>query len=295
MPSISDIRFHIKSVRQTRQITNAMYLISTARMRKAIKRIEQNRAYFYRALDTMKDIREHTGGIDHPYLIHRKGGGKTAYFVIAGDKGLAGSYNHDILALAQKNMENKNVTELFTVGNTATTHFQRAGKGMDARFEHAMASPSLNVSRDIVTFIMRLYDEGVIDELHVAYTRFVNSTVYEPTDIKLLPIELSDFGDGREAEEDRMEMLYDPSPEEVFNAVVPQFIIGFIYGALVHAYASENCARMNAMQNATHSADEMLKKLTQQHHFLRQLTITNELTEIVSAANAFNQKGNAYE
>ena len=290
MPGMSDIKFHINSIKQTRQITNAMYLVSTARMRKAIKRIEQNRAYFYRALDTMKDIREHTG-ISHPYFTHRKNTSKTAYFVIASDKGLAGSYNHDIFELAEKNMKQKDVTLVFTVGNITTKYFTGIGMNVDTSFEDAMEYPSLNISRDIVTTIMNLYDHKVIDELHVIYTRFVNSMVHQPTDIKLLPIELSDFDDEREINKDRIEMLYDPSPKEVLNYIVPQFIIGFIYGAFVHCYASENSARMNAMKNATHSADTMIKKLTQQYNSVRQLSITNELSEIVSAANVLNEKG----
>jgi F-type H+-transporting ATPase subunit gamma len=296
MPNISDIRYHIKSIRQTRQITNAMYLVSTARKRKAIKRIEQNRAYFYRAIDTMKDIREHTSGIDHPYLTHRKDGAKMAYIVIAGDKGLSGSYNHDILKLAEHAMEGKNVTHIFTVGDMATLYFRRIGKNVNERFENIMADPSINTSRDIVAMLMRLYDQQAIDEVHVVYTRFINSVVRRPKDFKLLPIELSDFGQERTKgqDNDNGQMLYDPSPERVFDALVPQFMIGFIYGALIHAYASENCARMNPMENATHSADDMIKKLTQQYNSVRQLTITNELSEIISAANAFNEEGDSY-
>ncbi|MEA4919568.1 MAG: ATP synthase F1 subunit gamma [Clostridiaceae bacterium] len=295
MSNISDIRYHIKSINQTRQITNAMHLISTARMQKAIKRIEQNRDYFYRALDTMRYIREHTGSTNHPYLTHREGDPKMAYIVVAGEKGLAGSYNHDILALAQKSMKGKNVTHIFTVGDIATAYFERSGQTVNARFENMMTDLSINTARAIVTLITQLYDEGEIDEVHVIYVRFVNSALQKPKDFKLLPIELADFGEERESTRDNVEMLYDPSPLEVFNSLVPQFMIGFIYGALVHAYASENCARMNAMDNATRSADKMLKKLTLQYNSMRQLNITNELSEIISAANMLGEKGDSYD
>lgn len=297
MPSMSDIRFHIKSVKQTRQITNAMHLVSAARMRKAMRGIEQNRAYFYRALDTMKDIREHTGGLQHPYLTHRDSTeNRAAYIVVAGEKGLSGSYNHDILALAEKSIQERKVTHIFTVGDIATAHFRRRGISVNENFAHIAEDPSVNTARRIVTIIMELYDAQEIDELHVVYTRFVNSMVHEPTDFKLLPIELSDFGNEREIMESREQMLYDPSPEQVFDALVPQFIIGYIYGTLVHAYASENYARMAAMENATRSADEMIGKLTQQYHSVRQLSITNELSEIVGAANAFvPEEGRHYD
>ncbi|HWQ50773.1 MAG TPA: ATP synthase F1 subunit gamma [Terriglobales bacterium] len=291
MASISDIRYHIKSINQTRQITNAMYLVSAARMRKAIKRIEQNSAYYYKALDTMLDIRAHTGEINHPYLTHRPGKPKMGYIIIAGDKGLAGSYNHDILAFAEQSMKGRNVTQILTVGDVATSYFKRTGREVNARFENMMTDLSVDTSRALMALIKRLYDQRVIDELHIIYMRFINSVRQKPKDFKLLPIELSDFGADHPPREDNIEMLYDPSPERVFDALVPQFMIGVLYGTMVHAYVSENSARMSAMENATHSADKLIKKLTLQYNSMRQLAITSELNEIVSAANAFHEKG----
>ncbi len=290
MASISDTRYHMKSINQTRQITNAMYLVSAARMRKAIKRIEQNSAYYYRALDTMLDIRAHTGEVVHPYLTHRPGQPKMGYIVIAGDKGLAGSYNHDILAFAEETLKGKNVTQIFTVGDIATSYFKRTGREVNVRFENMMTDLSVETSRAIVAMIMQLYDEKVIDELHIIYMRFINSALQKPKNFKLLPIELADFGEDHPPRVDNIDMLYDPSPERVFDALVPQFMIGVIYGTMVHAYASENSARMSAMENATHSADKLIKKLTLQYNSMRQLAITSELSEIVSAANVSNEK-----
>ena len=288
---MNDIRFHIKSIKQTRQITNAMYLVSASRMRKALKRIEQNRAYFYRALDTMKDIRMHTHVTSHPYLIHREGGNKIVYIVIAGDKGLAGSYNHDVLALADESMKGKNVTRVFPIGNMAAAHFQRKGMRVNTNFTHIVEEPSVNTARRMVMILMSMYDEGIIDELHVVYTRFENSLLQKPMDVKLLPVELSDFQTDRDEHEYQGEMLYLPSAKELFDVLVPQFIIGYTYGAIIHAYASENRMRMTAMENATRSADEMTDKLTLKYNTMRQLSITNELAEIVGAANAFEIKG----
>jgi len=290
MASISDIRFHIKSINQTRQITNAMYLVSASRMRKAIKRIEQNSAYYYKALDTMLDIRAHTGEVEHPYLVHRPGQPKMGYIIIAGDKGLAGSYNHDILAFAEETLKGKNVTQIITVGDVATRYFKCTGREVNARFENMMTDLSVDTSRALMALIKQLYDQRVIDEVHIIYMRFINSARQKPKDFKLLPIELADFGADHQPREDNIEMLYDPSPERVFDALVPQFMIGVIYGTMVHAYASENSARMSAMENATHSADKLIKKLTLQYNSVRQLAITSELNEIVSAANVFNEK-----
>ncbi|HWR24472.1 MAG TPA: ATP synthase F1 subunit gamma [Feifaniaceae bacterium] len=288
MPSMSDIRFHIKSVKQTRQITNAMHLVSAARMRRALRGIEQNRLYFYRAVDVMQDILAHTGNTTHPYIKMRENANRVAYIVVAGEKGLSGSYNHDILALANKSMAGRSVAQVFTVGNVATQHFMRRNITVNESFAHIAEDPSVNTARRIVAILMELYDKGEIDEVRIVFTRFVNSMVHEPADQKLLPLELADFIPERAVPEDRTEMLYEPSPLAVFEALVPQFMIGFVYGAMVHAYASENYARMAAMENATRSADEMIEKLTQQYHSVRQLSITNELAEIVSAADAFD-------
>ena len=197
MPSMNDIRFHIRSIKQTRQITNAMYLVSASRMRKALKRIEQNREYFYRALDTMKDIRMHTHVTSHPYLTHREGGNKIAYIVIAGDRGLAGSYNHDVLMLAEQAMRGKNIARVFPIGNMAASYFLRTGLHVNTNFTHIVEEPSVNTARRMVTILMSLYDEGIIDELHVIYTRFENSLLQKPVDVKLLPVELSRLSNGQ--------------------------------------------------------------------------------------------------
>lgn len=288
MPSMSDIRFHIKSVKQTRQITNAMHLVSAARMRRALRGIEQNKLYFYRAVDAMQDILSHAVDTTHPYIKMREDAKKVAYIVVAGEKGLSGSYNHDVLSLADKSMAGRDVAFVYTVGNIATAYFTRRGVTVNENFAHIAEDPTVNTARRMVTLLLEMYDKGEIDEVRIVFTRFVNSLVHEPTDTKLLPLELSDFVPDHAVPEDRAEMLYDPSALEVFEALVPQFMIGYIYGAMVNAYASENYSRMAAMENATRSADEMIEKLTQQYHSVRQLSITNELAEIVSAANAFD-------
>lgn len=292
MASTRDIRMHMRSVEQTRKITNAMHLVSTSRMRKAMQGIERNREYFLRAVESMRNIRARTQ-LRHPYLEHRTGpdSDKTLYIVIAGERGLSGSYNHDVLCVADAGIAAHSATHIFTVGSYAAAHFRRQGKEVNENFLHIAEDPTINTARRMARNIMALYDAGEIDELRLVYTRFINTLHYEPVDIELLPIELDAFGAKaavHPAEEDLM--LYDPSPAEVFSALVPQFIIGYLYGALVHSYASENCARMASMDGATRNADEMLGKLERQYHSLRQLSITNELSEIVGTAAAFEQQ-----
>lgn len=292
MPNMSDIRFHIKSVKQTRQITNAMHMVSAARMRRALDGIQKNRAYFFRALDIIVDIRCHTGDISHPYITHREGK-KVAYIIVAGEKGLSGSYNHAVLALADHCMEDKDVVELYTVGSVASFHYLRRGMAPNRHFERLAERPKLDQVRRMMTILTEKYDRGEIDELRIVYTHFINTLSREPMEQKLLPVELNDFKRQRPeslADEtyDRTHILYDPSPTQVLDALIPQLLIGYVFGAIVHAYASENCSRMAAMENATRSADKMIEKLTQQYHSVRQLTITNELADIIGAANAAN-------
>jgi F-type H+-transporting ATPase subunit gamma len=298
MPAITDIKFHIRSVKQTRQITNAMYLISASRMRRAVKRIDQNRAYFVRAAETMRDILTHSSDMPkHPYLERhtkdhepRLSPPNTAYLVIAGNKGLAGSYNNDVLSLAEDSFKAGNVKKIFAVGDMVANTLKKHGFEVDDRFVHMADAPSVQQARRFVSEITELYDAGEIDEFHVVYTRFYNALHRKPVDTVLLPVKLDSFlHECKEPPSESYEVLYDPSPFAVMSALVPQLLVGYVYGALVHASASENSARMTAMENATNSADDMIQTLTVKYNGMRQLNITNELSEIVGGSPTFRE------
>lgn len=287
MSNMSDLRFHIKSVTQTRQITNAMRLVSAARMRRSLDAIEKNQAYFYRALDIISDIIEEVGEVEHPYIRHRPGK-RVAYVIVAGDKGLSGSYNHDILVLADNLLAEKEATIIFSIGRVATMHCERAGYTPDVHFEDLAEDPQLDETRKLAQVLIDLYDREIIDELRIVYTHFINTLTHEPRDQRLLPVEVGDFHrpDDFEARRFNHHIIYEPSTKDVLSTLIPQLIIGFLYGAMVHAHASENCARMTAMENATQSADDLIAKLDRQFNTERQLSITNELADIMGAANA---------
>ncbi|HWR19266.1 MAG TPA: ATP synthase F1 subunit gamma [Clostridia bacterium] len=298
MPAITDIKYHIRSVKQTRQITNAMYLISASRMRRAVKRIDQNRAYYVRAAETMRDILTHSSDMPrHPYVERRMREREprlsplnTAYLVIAGNKGLAGSYNNDILSLAENSFKSGNVKKIFAVGDMAANTLTKHGFEVDTRFVHMTDAPSVQQARRFVSEITALYDAGEIEEFHVVYTRFYNAFHRKPLDTVLLPVRpFSFFDDCKEPSTENYEVVYDPSPFAVMSALVPQLLVGYVYGALVHASASENSARMTAMENATNSADEMIQTLTVKYNGMRQLNITNELSEIVGGSPTFRE------
>ena len=300
MQSISDIKRHIKSNTQIYQITRAMYLISVSKMRRAMELYKSNAAHFNKVRETMKDILEHTGGIEHPFLqreIIPKPEAKHAYIVIAGDKGMAGAYNHNVLNTALSHMEqNAQQKYIFTVGQMAGEFFNRRGYMADLEFLTIAQNPSLRNARMVTETIVDLYRQKLLDEVYVVYTKMISSVKQEPGIIRLLPVLYSSFDDVRDTWQDEglpaNEILYQPSPRLVLNTLIPQYLIGMIYGTLVQSYVSEHIARMNAMTSATRNAEEMLKKLRLQYNRARQTEITREITEIISGVNALASRRN---
>ncbi len=287
MASMSDIRHSIRSVSDMEQITRAMHLISTSKMRKAVSKYETNHTHFVRVRATMKDILKHTRGLSHPYLTEGEGG-KAAYVVIAADKGLCGGYNHNVLNLAYSAMQKKADSYILTVGQEARVFFERKGYTIDVEFLHVAQNPSLYYARGITMDLLGLFDSGIMNEVYVVYTHFISAMRQEPRVLKLLPLSVSNFQDVEEEAQYNAEMFYHPSPGEVFDTLVPQYIIGLVYGCLVSSLASEQCARMIAMESATNNAEERIADLTMQYNRARQAAITAEISEIIGALEALS-------
>jgi F-type H+-transporting ATPase subunit gamma len=288
--SISDIKRRIKSIQQTRQITKAMYLISTVKLRKALSRYEKNAKYIEKIRATIKDILLHTGEIEHPYLQPRAGK-RTAYIVIAGDKGLAGAYNHNVLNTAMKLIKETPENYIFTIGHVATQFFNRKGHMVDIEFLHTAQDPQLFNAHAIADSLVDLYRQNYIDRIVVVYTHVISTFTQQPRVLPLLPLDLGSFEDIETEFEYRGEMVYEPSPDAVFNTLVEQYLIGLIYATLVQSYASEQSARMRAMDSATGNAEEMIEDLNQEFRRARQAAITNEIIELVSGTNAVRNAG----
>lgn len=287
MASIGDIKHSIRSISETEQITKAMQLISTSKMRKAIARFEADSAYFSRVQASMKDILIHSRDtdIDNPYIVEKKDG-KAAFIVIAADKGMCGGYNHNVLNLAYENINKYKEHYILTVGQEAKAFFDRKNYMIDVEFLHMSQNPSLHNARSIGTDIFRLFEEGVMNEVYIAYTHYISMMRQEPKLLRLLPISVSDLVDINAELQYSAEMTYHPSPKEVFDVLVPQYLIGIIYGCLVQSFASEQCARMTAMESATKNADEMIEKLTMDYNRARQQAITKEISEIIGGLEA---------
>ena len=280
MSDTAEIKHRIKSVSDTRQITKAMELISVAKVRKAMQKQAVNAAYFNSVRYTIKDIMRHSTDIRHKYLVHRSNN-RTAYIVIAGDKGLAGAFNSNVLNMAWEHMQTRPVHYVVTIGQMARAFFENKRQPVDLEFTHAVTNPTLHDARGITRDILDLYDRNLMDEVVVAFTHMYSTTVQKPELVRLLPISESDI-----PEEIRStftgEILYDPSPKEVLNVLVPQYLVGMIYSVLIHSFASEHASRMLAMSNANKNADKMLETLNLEYNRSRQSAITTELLDLAS-------------
>lgn len=280
MSDTAEIKHRIKSVSDTHQITKAMELISVSKMRKAIEKQAVNKAYFDSVRYTIKDIMRHSSDIRHKYLVHRPNN-RTAYIVIAGDKGLAGAFNNNVLNLAWQHMQSRPVHYVVTIGQMARAFFESKGQPIDLEFTHAVTNPTLHDARGIMRDILDLYDRNLMDEVVVVYTRMESTVSQKPELVRLLPILESDIPSQGESTFTG-EILYDPSPKEVLSVLVPQYLVGVIYSVLIHSFASEHAARMMAMSNANKNAEKMLETLNLEYNRSRQSSITTELLDMAS-------------
>ena len=286
MENVSEIRHHISAVGETRKITNAMEMVSSAKMRKFAGYIPYNQVYFEKLQSTMKDILMSSQNISHPYLdTHR--GHRRAYIVIAGDKGMAGSYNDEILQFAYQQIQRYPGSHIATVGVIADHFFRKKGIVPDYEVVGMAQNPSLYNAMQLSQEVIDLFDSGQVDEICVIFTLYSVSgkVVNRPIMQRVLPIRLTDF-QNVPSSNDLQGAIYTPSPQEVFDQLVPQFITSRVFGALVQAYAAEHFARMNAMQSATKNADELLKQLNLDLNMARQTQITNEIAEISGSGAA---------
>ena len=287
MASIADIRHHMRVVSQTRQITKAMHMISTSKMKKGLARYEANAVYLSEVRQTIRDVLTHTEVRDHRYL-NAPQGKRAAHIIIAEDKGLAGGYNSNVMNLAVEHMKGFEESNIFCIGQMARDFLEQRGMQIDIEFTHVIQDPTLYHARQIAETIVELYDQNLLDEVFVVYTRRVTAMEQRPEVVRLLPVREEDFDDvpGLVKETDHDQILYEPSVTELMDQLIPQYLIGMIYSALVQSFASEQCARMNAMDSATRNANEMLDKLSHELNRARQSAITNELAEIIAGADA---------
>jgi len=291
MASIKEIRTHIKSVEQTLKITNAMYLISSSNLRKARKQLTDVEPYFMKIEATISDILRHSPEISHVFFDKRPGvqpeDRKIGYIVITGDKGLAGAYNHNILKLAEQKMSESAHTSLFVVGQVGRSYFQEHGVPIDVEFLYTAQDPNMGRARDMAELMLDLYLEERLDEVYIIFTKMVNSFQMEPTIHKLLPLDPDVFPEyDKNRDTYNRDVVYVPSVKAVMDRLVPGYVKGDIFGALVESYCSEQNSRMTAMKSSSDNARAMLQTLNLSYNRARQAAITQEITEVVGGAQA---------
>ena len=293
MASMRDIRLRIKSVKQTKQITKAMKLISASKLKKAKSQLEATLPFFNKIQATLKFILHHTEGeeelayFDKREKVERK---KIGYVIVTGDKGLCGGYNNNVMKLAESEMKKfgSDVNlKVFVVGSVGRNYFAKKGYNIDMEFLYTVQSPTLYRARDMADTVIDMFNNGELDEVYLVYTKMITSLTLEPQIFKLLPLEPLDFEETDEEKEETKYLLnfvFEPSPEIVFARLVPQYLRGIVYGALVESFTSEQSARMTAMDAATRNADELIKKFTLFYNRARQAAITQEISEIIGGA-----------
>lgn len=279
------IKRRIKSVNSTRQITKAMELVSSAKLRKARERQERNKSYFNIVGKTVQEIISSTKGIQHEFLKKREVK-KSAYIVITADGGLCGGYNTNVIKKAVVHMNEKEKVSVIAIGQKGRDYFKKRGYDLDGEFIHISDEPSYTKAQGIGRLAIELYKQELVDEVYLVYTEFLSTINQKPKIIKLLPIEASVEEDQVKKNDKRTLMSYEPSPEAVLSFLVPKYIDSMIYGALIESAASEQGARRIAMENATDNASEMIDDLQLQYNRARQAAITQEIAEIVGGAEA---------
>lgn len=273
------IKRRIKSVGSTKQITKAMQLVASSKLRKAKARAEQARPYFNELYKTMCEIASANTDFSTVYTLKREVKNRL-FIVIAGDRGLAGGYNSNVLKMAvaaHANDEKK--PKIIAIGKKAGEFFSKRDYEIVASYTNIAEDIKPNTAQDIANLAIDMFAAGEVDEVVVFYTTFVSSMSQQPQNMTVLPMEtvqLEDYG----------VMNYDPSPEAVFNRIVPRFTASLIQCAVVESYASEQGARRTAMENATDNADAMTETLSLLYNRARQSSITTEIIDIVSGASA---------
>ena len=289
MASMRSIKRRKESVQSTQQITKAMKLVSTVKLQRAKTRAEQSKAYFECMYETVKSMLAKAGTINHPYL--KAGESKKAVIVITSNRGLAGGYNSNVIKLITKNEDlKKEDLKIYAIGKKGKDALERAGYEIAADYSDMIDEPVYIDAMNIADTVLKAFSDGEVGEIYLAYTAFKNTVVHIPQFLKLLPVsgQETEAAETKTDADDKLLMNFEPEETEALDLIIPKYITSLIFGGMVDAVASENGARMQAMDSATSNAEEMIDSLALQYNRARQGTITQELTEIIAGAEAIS-------
>lgn len=294
MASMRDIKRRRTSIQSTSQITKAMKLVSTVKLQKAKGRAEETKPYFEKMYETVSGMLSRSGSSSNLYRKEKVAEGplKKGVIVISSNRGLAGGYNSNIVKLITQGDFDKENTVIYPVGRKGMESLQRQGYTCEGDFSEVINHPLFGDAVTIGKTVMGDLEKGDIDEVYLAYTVFKNTVTQVPTLIKVLPFSEEDIPSVEETTEEKQEpvaiMNYEPEEEDTLGYIIPLYMNSLIFGALTESVASENGARMQAMDSATSNAEEMIDTLGLQYNRARQAAITQELTEIVAGASAIS-------
>lgn len=297
MASTKEIKNRIKSVSDTQKITNAMYLISSTKMRRARKDAEDTKPYFDLLRKEIHRMFAVKSDLSNRYIDERVDenvpGGRNGILVITADKGLAGSYNQNVVKETLALMDRSDEYKLYVVGDYGWRYFRSHEANVEESFEYSMQEPTLGIARDITRELLDAFDEGAFDRLYVCYTYYTGGmSAGNAAHDRLIPFDRDDFvPQGDEVATDASVVFeYEPSIHTVLERIMQSYLVGYVYSALVNSYSSEQSARMMAMDAANDNASELLAQLKLEFNHLRQNAITQEITEISSGARSLRSK-----
>lgn len=293
MAQIKEIKDRINSIEGTQKIAGAMYMIATTKLRHARENRDKNAVYFSTLKNILERLLRHLPESDHPYLrvsdrpkeekIH-------GYLMITADKGLAGAYNQNVIKEAEKlRKSDGGSARLFVLGETGRRYYRNHGISIEEEFDYSSENPTHHLGRLITSYVLPLFQDGEIDDLRIIYTAMKSAMEAEVRVRQLLPlVSAIETETGRQIPKDiyNEEFIFSPSPNEVIDAIVPNFMNGYIYSTLIESFCAEQNSRMLAMQTASDAASSMIKDLNTQYNRARQGVITQEITEVSAGAEA---------
>lgn len=305
MSNMKEIKGHIQSVKDTQKITNAMYLISSNKLRKIKKELDKTKPYFEEVALSIRRIFKTVKNVESDYFYPASGSyqieGTYGYLVITADKGLAGAYNMNVIKEALRLMTKNHDKLLFVVGEYGRRYFNQKKIPIEKTFLYTAQNPTLARAREISDHLLDLYDNKKLSKIYIVFTDYESGMESKVKVMRLLPFNRSDFNLSKAERESEQkstrgfkwptgEIEFYPNAKEALDNMISSYVTGIIYGALVDSFCSEQNARMNAMESANRNAEELIDKLTIDYNHTRQAAITQEITEISAGARAKKKK-----
>lgn len=293
---MKEIKNKIEGIQETQKITSAMYLIASNKLRKARAHLDQTMPYFDALRNDIAVMFSNIETVESRYFLPEgieeeddtDLPGRYAYLVITADKGLAGEYNQRVIRQAERCLEQNEENSLFVVGENGRSYFSSHGYQIEKSFLYSAQNPSMNRARDICDHLISQYNEGIFSKIYLIYTDFGGGINPRCVTKRLLPLHRAFFDEIPGTSENLFEFI--PSVHQVLDNIIPNYLVGYVYSALIESYCSEQNARMVAMDNANRNAGEMLDKLRLQYNHARQGAITQEIAEVSSGARAMRNK-----